>query len=304
MLPSDWLDVSCGLPAPPICIQTECERLQCLGKSSNGSQKQLAVEVTSAQAETHKVNGRMGKKTVTDKPCRSLPARTLPCSVQVSGKETQKPKSPSRGVLNTEACSPKESINIKPRGEEPAESTAAPDEELKMKDSSNTWPSDSAGIGGRTHAPPPVEPVSMHEPNEEEEQTKEDDAEDEDLKAPVELKIEFLGALMDKDFQLAHKLCQMILIHEPDNPEASEFLPLIHKKLLEEQEAEQSNEEDDEEEDSDDDDGNSGSDEESSQSSSCSSSSRSSSSPSDDDAEKEEAQVNRHKPCPPSHICP
>ncbi|XP_056246851.1 glutamate decarboxylase 1-like isoform X2 [Seriola aureovittata] len=208
-------------------------RLQCLGKSSNGSQKQLAVEVTSAQAETHKVNGRMGKKTVTDKPCRSLPARTLPCSVQVSGKETQKPKSPSRGVLNTEACSPKESINIKPRGEEPAESTAAPDEELKMKDSSNTWPSDSAGIGGRTHAPPPVEPVSMHEPNEEEEQTKEDDAEDEDLKAPVELKIEFLGALMDKDFQLAHKLCQMILIHEPDNPEASEFLPLIHKKLLE-----------------------------------------------------------------------
>uniref|UniRef100_A0A3B4WT82 Glutamate rich 2 n=1 Tax=Seriola lalandi dorsalis TaxID=1841481 RepID=A0A3B4WT82_SERLL len=133
----------------------------------------------------------------------------------------------------------------------------------------------------------------MHEPNEEEEQTKEDDAEDEDLKAPVEmLWFQFLGALMDKDFQLAHKLCQMILIHEPDNPEASEFLPLIHKKLLEG------------EKDSDDDDGNSGSDEESSQSSSCSSSSRSSSSPSDDDAEKEEAQVNRHKPCPPSHICP
>uniref|UniRef100_A0A665U1U2 Glutamate-rich 2 n=1 Tax=Echeneis naucrates TaxID=173247 RepID=A0A665U1U2_ECHNA len=66
-----------------------------------------------------------------------------------------------------------------------------------------------------------------HELNEEE------DAEDEDLNAPVELKIEFLTALMNRDFQLACKLCQMILIHEPDNPEASEFVPLLQRKLLE-----------------------------------------------------------------------
>ncbi|KAG7227325.1 hypothetical protein INR49_000329 [Caranx melampygus] len=206
-------------------------------------------------------------------------------------------------------CAPKEAINITPRVEEPAESTTAPDKELKMQDPMNKWPSDSTELGGRTHAPPPVEPVPSHEPNEEEEQTEGEEAEDEDLIAPVELKIEFLRAVMDKDLELAHRLCQMILIHEPDNPEASGFLPLIKKKLLEEQEAEQSNEEEDDEEDSDDDDdddddNSSGSDEESSQSSSCSSSSCSSSSPSDDDGEKEERQVNRHKPCPPSHISP
>ncbi|XP_071348066.1 glutamate-rich protein 2 [Trachinotus anak] len=275
-------------------------RLECLGKSSSGSQKQLAVEVTSAHAETHKPSGTMGKKTITDKLRRSLPARTLPCSVQVSGQEAQKARSPSGGVLNTAECAPKESTNITLRVEEPAASTAAPDEVLKLKDLGNTGTSDSAETGGRTYAPPPVEPVSTHELNEEEEQTEEEDAEDEE--APVELKIEFLRALMDRDFQLAQKLCQMILIHEPDNPEASEFLPLIQRKLLEEQEAEQSNEEDEEEEDDSDDD--SGSDEDSSQSSSGSSSSCSSSSPSDDDGEKEETQVNRHKPCPPSHISP
>uniref|UniRef100_A0A3P9BVH0 Uncharacterized protein n=1 Tax=Maylandia zebra TaxID=106582 RepID=A0A3P9BVH0_9CICH len=45
--------------------------------------------------------------------------------------------------------------------------------------------------------------------------------------------LKFLRALKDKYFQLAVKLCHMILIYEPDNPEASEFLPLIQKKLLE-----------------------------------------------------------------------
>ncbi|XP_041804856.1 glutamate-rich protein 2 [Chelmon rostratus] len=78
-----------------------------------------------------------------------------------------------------------------------------------------------------------AEPLSTHEPNGDEEQSEKEDVEDEDLKAPVELIIEFLRAVMDRDFQLASKLCQMILIYEPDNPEASEFLPLIQKKLLE-----------------------------------------------------------------------
>ncbi|XP_068594368.1 LOW QUALITY PROTEIN: glutamate-rich protein 2 [Cebidichthys violaceus] len=129
-------------------------------------------------------------------------------------------------------------------------------------------------------------PLTTHEPNREEEQTEEEDVEDEDVKAPVQLITEFLRAVMDRDYQLASKLCQMILIYEPDNPEASEFLPLIQRKLLEEQEAEQSTEEEE------DDDEDSGSDEDSSQSSSCSSSCCSSSSPSDDE-EEEEKQVNR-----------
>lgn len=72
---------------------------------------------------------------------------------------------------------------------------------------------------------------------------------------------QFLGAVMDRDMQLASRLCQMsvypasvseclpltqpangafsalfsppVLLHEPDNPEARQFLPLIQEKLLE-----------------------------------------------------------------------
>lgn len=164
---------------------------------------------------------------------------------------------------------------------------------------------------------------------------------------------QFLRAVRDRDIQLASRLCQMsmypasitclsvdksansasslllpVLLYEPDNPEASEFLPLIQKKLLEgkspsplfytihqmpqnapwvcamlfpllEQGTEHSTEEEE-----DDDDDITGSDEESSQSSSGSTSPCSSSSASDDDEEDEERRVNRHKLCPPSHICP
>uniref|UniRef100_A0A8D3AM50 Glutamate-rich protein 2 n=1 Tax=Scophthalmus maximus TaxID=52904 RepID=A0A8D3AM50_SCOMX len=83
---------------------------------------------------------------------------------------------------------------------------------------------------------------------------------------------QFLRAAMDRDFWLARKLCQLILIYEPDNPEASEFLPLIQKKLLEEEEDDS---DDDSNDDSDDDnDADSGNDEgSSSQSSGYSSSS-------------------------------
>ncbi|XP_060899707.1 glutamate-rich protein 2 [Labrus mixtus] len=133
--------------------------------------------------------------------------------------------------------------------------------------------------------------VKHHQANEGEEGD-----EDEDIKVPVELKMEFLRAVIKRDLKLACKLCQMILIYEPENPEASNFLPLIKKKLLEEQKAKQSSEEDDDDDDSDD----SGSDEESSHSSSGSSSSCSSSPPSDDDDDddREEKQVHRHKRCP------
>lgn len=119
-----------------------------------------------------------------------------------------------------------------------------------------------------------------------------------------------------------------VLLYEPDNPEASEFLPLIQKKLLEgdsclctntlgcmlqtkhrrcclifpsEQHAEKSNEEESDEDD--DDDIDSGSDEDPSHSSSCSSSSASDDDDHGDDYEKEN-HVYRHKPCPPAHIYP
>ncbi|XP_051786642.1 glutamate-rich protein 2 isoform X2 [Erpetoichthys calabaricus] len=64
----------------------------------------------------------------------------------------------------------------------------------------------------------------------------EGDSEDEDRKAPIELLGEFLHAVMNENYTLANKLCQMILIYEADNPEAKQFIPLIEAKLLIEQE--------------------------------------------------------------------
>ncbi|KAF6361417.1 glutamate rich 2 [Rhinolophus ferrumequinum] len=70
----------------------------------------------------------------------------------------------------------------------------------------------------------------------------EDDTNDEDndedsnpnkyTRAPLELMAEFLRAEMSHDYHLAKKLCQMILIYEPENPEAKEFFSLIEEMLL------------------------------------------------------------------------
>ncbi|EHH54940.1 hypothetical protein EGM_04049 [Macaca fascicularis] len=49
--------------------------------------------------------------------------------------------------------------------------------------------------------------------------------------APLELMAE-LRAEMAREYQLAKKLCQMILIYEPENPEAKEFFTLIEEMLL------------------------------------------------------------------------
>ncbi|KAJ6660762.1 hypothetical protein lerEdw1_017388 [Lerista edwardsae] len=66
--------------------------------------------------------------------------------------------------------------------------------------------------------------------------------------APLELMGEFLKAIMEQKYSLAKKLCQMILIYEPENPEAKQFLPLIEHKLLLESEQPDDEEEDDDEE--------------------------------------------------------
>ncbi|KAI5187689.1 Glutamate-Rich Protein 2 [Manis pentadactyla] len=67
--------------------------------------------------------------------------------------------------------------------------------------------------------------------------------------APLELMAEFLRAEMGQDYHLAKKLCEMILIYEPENPEAKEFFSLIEEMLL--MEKAQNLEEDDEDSDED-----------------------------------------------------
>ncbi|CAL1534805.1 unnamed protein product [Lymnaea stagnalis] len=84
------------------------------------------------------------------------------------------------------------------------------------------------------------------------------DSEDEDpvevdRRAPNELLMEFVDCLMRKDYKNAEKLCQMILLYEPKNPEALKFQPLIQRKLkLDERAALDDQEEDEDDSDSDD----------------------------------------------------
>ncbi|KAK5859689.1 hypothetical protein PBY51_021222 [Eleginops maclovinus] len=154
------------------------------------------------------------------------------------------------------------------------QSNAEPGKDLKMKDLKK-YPDFGTVF------------LFTHEPNMEEAQCDEEEVRDEDIKAPLELIMKFLRAVMDKDLQLACTLCRMILIYEPDHPEASEFLPLFQKKLSQEQEAVQSTEEEEADGDNE---------------AEVPSPSSSSSSDDDDDDDDEEKQVNRVKPCPLSHI--
>ncbi|KAM8850567.1 glutamate-rich protein 2 isoform 2-T2 [Spinachia spinachia] len=145
---------------------------------------------------------------------------------------------------------------------------------LKTIDLTNIESPDSIPTG-TTHSIPTAPSLPTHV---EEKESDEEDVEDEGIKTPVQLILEFLRAVMVGDYRLASQLCRMILIYEPDHPEASEFLPLIQGKLLKEQEEDQSTDGED-----DDDDEDFESNEESSQRSS---------SDGDDDDEEEKKQVN------------
>ncbi|XP_024262227.1 glutamate-rich protein 2 isoform X4 [Oncorhynchus tshawytscha] len=266
-------------------------RLECVG-SSKVPQKQVAP----ALLETHMPKA-VGAKYFTAAP-RSLP--------------TQAASNPMK-VTNVLCAGGVNNISVGFAGPPVILS-----QDLKMKDNKKPQQSASAVTGGRVfvqpqaqttpcsvYVHPPAEPLPPLEPEGEEEHTEEedddngeaDDDEEEGYRAPLELMAEFLKSVMEKDFVLAEKLCQMILVYEPNNPEAKQFIPLIQERLEREQE-EKSQDDDDACSDSGDED-DSGSDQDSPQSSDSSSSSSSSSS-----SDEEEEQERRHKPCPPSHLSP
>nr|XP_055069170.1 glutamate-rich protein 2 isoform X3 [Misgurnus anguillicaudatus] len=106
--------------------------------------------------------------------------------------------------------------------------------------------------------PKQVPPVMTDPRVEEREEEESEEHETAEGHVPLELFAEFLQAVMTKNYQLAKKLCQMILIYEPQNSEAKNFLPLIEEKLLIEteeglknndDESDTSDDDDDEEED-------------------------------------------------------
>ncbi|XP_059914851.1 glutamate-rich protein 2-like isoform X1 [Gadus macrocephalus] len=118
-------------------------------------------------------------------------------------------------------------------------------------------PHSEGTVDKRRSAPP--SPLPRPEPHSKEEgqleaKTDNKEEEEEEEGAPLELMAEFLSSVMRRDLGLASRLCHMILVHEPENPEAVQFLPLIQQKLLEDQEKElgTDDEEDDDEEEGDD----------------------------------------------------
>ncbi|CAF1038451.1 unnamed protein product [Adineta steineri] len=105
--------------------------------------------------------------------------------------------------------------------------------------------------------------------DETEESSSSDDDDDEPIRAPIQLKIEFVNSIMFRQWELAQKLCQFMLIYEPNNSEAKQYAPLIDYMLEQEQAASSSSSDDDS---SDDDDGDDDDDASGSSSSSSSSS--------------------------------
>jgi len=78
-------------------------------------------------------------------------------------------------------------------------------------------------------------PKKKKKPKQPEIENEDDDEENPFLgrrgKCPLQLLSEFIDALTLKDFELALKLCQMILIFEPTNEIALEFIPNLEEKI-------------------------------------------------------------------------
>ncbi|XP_010605264.1 glutamate-rich protein 2 [Fukomys damarensis] len=75
---------------------------------------------------------------------------------------------------------------------------------------------------------------SMDDDDDEDDTDDDDRNSKKDTRAPLELMAEFLRAEMGRDYHLAKKLCEMILVYEPENPEAKEFSSLIEEMLMKE----------------------------------------------------------------------
>ncbi|UJR07601.1 hypothetical protein I4U23_011888 [Adineta vaga] len=138
---------------------------------------------------------------------------------------------------------------------------------------------------GKTKKDTPVATTNgnHHKKNEEIEESSSSD-DDEPIRAPMQLKMEFINSIMFRKWEVAKKLCQFMLMYEPDNAEAQQFAPLIDYMLAHEQSSSSSSSDDDDDDTSDDDDNDDG------KSSTNSDSSSSSSTSSDNEAEEQQQQ--------------
>ncbi|XP_032241503.2 glutamate-rich protein 2 isoform X2 [Nematostella vectensis] len=74
------------------------------------------------------------------------------------------------------------------------------------------------------------------------------------FEAPVELKGDFLSAVMDEDYEKAKDLCKQILLLEPDNATCTEFHSVLAEKIKQDEVQEDTDTDSDDDDDDDDDD--------------------------------------------------
>ncbi|XP_076425740.1 glutamate-rich protein 2 isoform X6 [Peromyscus maniculatus bairdii] len=193
---------------------------------------------------------------------------------RLTSKLSSSPAQISLGVANTfstkkEASSKKieDKVSLKSTENKPP-SRSVENKDVLTNRQSDLWSSsylkESAGEAGKESVLAKQEKVSDYCLQDVEEKLSdstdgdgEEDTNDEDeegpskkeTRAPLELMAEFLRAEMGRDYQLAKKLCQMILIYEPENPVAKEFFSLIEEILLKEKAQKREEDDEDSEED-------------------------------------------------------
>ncbi|XP_037060758.1 glutamate-rich protein 2 isoform X4 [Peromyscus leucopus] len=176
---------------------------------------------------------------------------------------------PSKPMSQKEASSKKieDKVSLKSTENKPP-SRSVENKDVLTNRQSDPWSSsylkESAGEAGKESVLAKQEKVSDYCLQDVEEKLSdstdgdgEEDTNDEDeegpskkeTRAPLELMAEFLRAEMGRDYQLAKKLCQMILIYEPENPVAKEFFSLIEEILLKEKAQKREEDDEDSEED-------------------------------------------------------
>ncbi|XP_046883929.1 glutamate-rich protein 2 isoform X2 [Hypomesus transpacificus] len=208
-------------------------RLECVGRSSKQTpREQETLQMSPACIEPPGPQGHVTvvPETVGEKPPTDYPRRSQPVTAVTHSMKNGPPV--ARNVLSSGEPAPEKSRESISGIGKKAGVTVFSNQVSNRNDNSSPKQSKSQTIGKQICASPSPAVLIPSPESEEEEDCTEEEEQGEGYQAPLELMAEFLKSVMEKDYLLAKKLCQMILIYEPENPEATQFLLLIQDKLL------------------------------------------------------------------------
>ncbi|XP_056606777.1 glutamate-rich protein 2 isoform X2 [Triplophysa dalaica] len=249
------------------------KRLQCIGKLSEVSSKDTEKETAPIKPECATPADPLPKKSVEWKPKQQKPKPSGMTEVQdpttnsvttnpttfgaQNTKRQQKPKSrkTERQVSSTNAGTGNQALTTLQNTASGGHNAPKAPSFKNVTTHGHKVPKQVVRVMTEQQATPEVHLGCRHElqtlsesdPNPPVEQREEEESEENETAeghVPLELFAEFLDAVMTKNYQLAKKLCQMILIYDPQNSEAKSFLPLIEEKLLIETEESSDNDND------------------------------------------------------------